>query len=136
MIQVVLDTNIIVSALLNPLGAPALVLELTLIGSLRLCVSGSIYAEYEEVIRRPRFQRSEDAVATMLLAIRQNASWIRAGDTVRACADPDDDMFLECAQAANAEDLVTGNTKHFPLTWGGTRIVTSRWLLDSLFVEE
>ena len=39
-------------------------------------------------------------------------------------------MFLECAQAARAEYLVTGNLKHFPATWEGTRIATPRHLLD------
>lgn len=63
MIRVVLDTNIVVSALLQPLGPPAHVLMLALSGSIQLCVSGSIYAEYEEVISRPRFERSEDIIA-------------------------------------------------------------------------
>jgi len=53
MSRVVLDTNIIVSALLTPLGAPAQVFLLVLGGSAQLCVSGNIYAEYEEVLTRP-----------------------------------------------------------------------------------
>jgi len=48
------------------------------------------------------------------------------------CSDPDDDIFLECGQAAQANYLVTGNIKHFPASWAGTSIVTARWLLDSL----
>ena len=54
MIRVVLDTNIIVSALLQPLGPPARIFMLTLGGALQLCVSATIYAEYEEVISRER----------------------------------------------------------------------------------
>jgi putative PIN family toxin of toxin-antitoxin system len=130
MIRVVLDTNIIVSALLQPLGPPAQVFELALGGVMQLCVSGSIYAEYEEVISRPRFQRSTEIIAATLQAVRENGHWVRPAETVRACADPDDDIFLECAQAAEAEFLVTGNLKHFPTAWGVTRIVTARWLLD------
>ncbi len=53
MIRVVLDTNIAVSALLQPLRPPAQVFVLVLGGSVQLCVSGAIYAEYEEVISRP-----------------------------------------------------------------------------------
>jgi predicted nucleic acid-binding protein len=60
MIRVVLDTNIIVSALLQPLGPPAQVFLLAISGSIRLCMSGDVYAEYEEVIRRPRLRRDED----------------------------------------------------------------------------
>ena len=46
MTRVVFDTNIIVSALLQPLGPPPQVLVLAIGGSIQLCVSGSIYAEY------------------------------------------------------------------------------------------
>ncbi len=132
MIRVVLDTNIIVSALLQPLGPPAQILMLALGGSIQLCVSGSVYAEYEEVINRPRFQRSEDIIAAALHAIREKGVWVRPTERVTACADPDDDIFLECAVAAKAEYLVTGNIKHFPVSWAGSRIVTPRWLLDQL----
>ena len=54
---------------------------------------------------------------------------------IRVCADPDDDMFLECAQAAHADYLVTGNLKHFPEFWESTRIVTPRNLLDIIAVK-
>lgn len=55
MIRVVLDTNILISALLSPLGPPAQVFLMTLLDpDTQLCVSGEIYAEYEEVVRRPR----------------------------------------------------------------------------------
>ena len=73
MIRVVLDTNIVVSALLQPLGAPAQVFVMALDGSLQLCVSGAIYAEYEEVLGRPRFKRSRDALTAALDAVRKNA---------------------------------------------------------------
>jgi uncharacterized protein len=132
MIRVVLDTNIIVSALLQPLGPSAQLFMLALGGAVQLCVSGRVYAEYEEVISRPRFQRSEDVISSALLAIREQAFWVRPTEQVKVCPDPDDDIFLECAQAAEADYLVTGNLKHFPASWAGTRIVTPRWLLDSL----
>ena len=132
MIRVVFDTNIIVSALLQPLGPSAQLLLLAVGDSLRLCVSGSVYAEYEEVISRPRFQCSPDIIAATLQAIRKIGLWVRPTQTVKACADPDDDSFLECAQAAQADYVVTGNIKHFPPNWGKTRIVAPRWLVDNL----
>jgi predicted nucleic acid-binding protein len=55
---------------------------------------------------------------------------------VRACSDPDDDIFLECAQAARADYLVTGNLRHFPEAWESTRIVTPRRLLEVIQTEE
>jgi putative PIN family toxin of toxin-antitoxin system len=136
MIRVVLDTNIIVSALLQPLGPPARIYVLALGGAIQLCVSAKTYAEYEEVISRPRFQRSQDDIACTLQAIREKGFWVRPAESVRVCADPDDDVFLERAQAAQADYLVTGNLKHFPTSWGSTRIVTGRWLLDNLLADK
>jgi putative PIN family toxin of toxin-antitoxin system len=130
MIRVVLDTNIIVSALLQPLGPPAQVFVLAVGGSVQLCVSGSIYAEYEEVIGRPRFRRSEDVIGSALHHIREKGLWVKPTKAIRACSDPDDDVFLECAYAAHANYLVPGNLKHFPTSCLGTRIVTARRFLN------
>ncbi len=63
-------------------------------------------------------------------AIRENGFWVSPSERVRACSDPDDDMFLECALAAKAEYVVTGNLKHFPVWWAGNLIVTPRWVLE------
>ena len=79
MIRVVLDTNIIVSALLQPLGPPVRIFVLTPGGALQLCVSATIYAEYEEVISRERLQRSQDIIASTLLAVREKGLWVRPG---------------------------------------------------------
>jgi putative PIN family toxin of toxin-antitoxin system len=130
MIRVVLDTNIIVSALLQPLGPPAQIFLLAVGDSMQLCISGEVYAEYEEVIRRPRFRREERVIAAALNIIRDKGFWVKTTEKVLACTDPDDDVFLECAQAAGAAYLVTGNVKHFPATWRSTRIVTARRFLE------
>jgi putative PIN family toxin of toxin-antitoxin system len=129
MIRVVLDTNIIVSALLQPLGPPAQVFLLAVSGSIQLCITGEVYAEYEAVIRRPRFRFDESVIIAALETIREKSFWLRPTEAVRACPDPDDDIFLECAHAARAAYLVTGNLKHFPHTWRDTRIVTARHIL-------
>lgn len=129
MIRVVLDTNIIISALLQPLGLPAQVFLLAVGGAIQLCVSGNVYAEYEEVIRRPRFRLTENVIAVMLAAIREKGLWVRPMEAIRACADPDDDIFLECAQAARAAYVVTGNLRDFPASWHNTQIVTARRFL-------
>jgi putative PIN family toxin of toxin-antitoxin system len=133
MIRVVLDTNILISALLQPRGLPARVLLTALAGTkAQLCVSGDIYAEYEEVIRRPKFSRSEAIIDQALRAIRQNGFWVKPAQKVLACSDPDDNIFLECSQAARAHYLVTGNVNDFPDKWADARIVTPRQFLDAL----
>jgi putative PIN family toxin of toxin-antitoxin system len=71
MIRVVLDTNVFVSALLSPQGAPARIFLTAIAGrDLQLCISGEIYAEYEEVIRRPRFLREPGEIEAALRTIR------------------------------------------------------------------
>ena len=133
MIRVVLDTNILVSALLQPQGLPARTFLITLAGTTaQLCVSGDVYAEYEEVIRRPKLKRSEAVIESALRAIRQNGFWVKPFEKVRACSDPDDDIFLECAQAARAHYVVTGNLKDFPAKWADTQIVSARQFLDAV----
>lgn len=112
--RVIFDTNIVISALLTPTGlaAEALLIWITDAGT-QLCPSADIYAEYEEVIRRPTFNRNAldiDAVLSMVRKLR----WIEPNGMLHVCLDPDDDIFLECAQAANAHYIVTGNTRHFP----------------------
>ena len=99
-------------------------------GSIQLCISGSIYAEYEQVISRPRFRLSDDIIANALHSIRERGFWVRPTEAIRACSDPDDDVFLECAHAAQANYLVTGNLKHFPTSWPGMRIIPARRLLN------
>ncbi len=136
MIRVVIDTNILVSALLQPSGLPTQVFVLALSGSIQLCVSGEVYAEYEEVISRPRFQRDDETIAATLRTIREQAFWVKPTDPVRARSDPDDNIFVECAQAAQANYIVTGNLRHFPEAWESTRIVTPRRLLELIAAEK
>ncbi|MBZ5606928.1 MAG: putative toxin-antitoxin system toxin component, PIN family [Acidobacteriia bacterium] len=62
MIRVVIDTNILVSALLQPESLPAAVLMLALSGQVQLCLSEAVFAEYDEVLRRPRLKRPPDVV--------------------------------------------------------------------------
>ena len=133
MIRIVLDTNILISALLSPQGLPAQVFLMILLEEdTQLCVSGDIYAEYEEVIHRPRLNRSDSEIEATLRAIREKGFWVKPTEKVHACSDPDDDIFLECAQIAAAHYLVTGNVKDFPDAWANTQIVTARQFLDAV----
>jgi predicted nucleic acid-binding protein len=84
------------------------------------------------VLRRAKFNRSEAVIEAALRAIRQNGFWVKPSEKVHACSDADDDIFLECAQAARAHYVVTGNLKHFPAKWADTQIVTARQFLDAV----
>jgi uncharacterized protein len=132
-IRVVLDTNILISALLNPQGPPAQVFLMAILeADIQLCVSDEIFAEYAEVIARSRLKRSANEIDNTLRAIRLRSLWIKPISKTHASPDPDDNIFMECAESAAAHYLVTGNLKHFPSAWAGTRIVTARQFLDDV----
>jgi uncharacterized protein len=136
MIRVVIDTNILVSALLQPEGPPAAVLLFALSGEVQLCVSDAVFAEYEDVIRRPRFKRPADVIEGTLQSIRKLGHWVEPNVRVEECTDPDDNVFLECAQAGQTDYLVTGNQRHFPDRWKATKVVGARELIEILLEQE
>ena len=55
---------------------------------------------------------------------------------MQVCRDPDDNIFLECAQAAEADYLVTGNKRHFPDRWKTTKVIGARELVELLMEQE
>lgn len=136
MIRVVIDTNILVSALLQSEGLPAAVLMFALCGEVALCLSEAIFAEYAEVIRRPHLKRTPDVIEGTLQSIRKLGHWVKPSVRVEECTDPDDNVFLECAQAGNADYLVTGNKRHFPDRWKKTKVITARELIELLMERE
>lgn len=130
--RLVVDTNVLVSANLKPHGAEALVVRLALNRRLQLYLSPALLAEYEAVLRRPRFRFVPAEVDRFLAALTAAGILVRPTITRAASPDPDDNRFLECAEAASADFLVTGNRRHFPARWHQTQVVTARELLDQL----
>jgi len=131
MIRIVLDTNVVVSAMLRSGGLPEAVFNLAMNGEIQLYVSEPILAEYEDVLRRPRLAIDPDKVTVALARIRAAASLVQPVVPVTAAFDPDDNIFLECAEAAQAHCLVTGNSRHFPERWLATRILAPRQFMDA-----
>ena len=130
--SVVLDTNVVVSAHLKQDGLERFVLDLALSGALAMHVSAGILAEYTNVLQRPQFGISPSLLSRSLHLIRQAATLIRPRRVADLPLDPEDNKFLDCAAAAHADFLVTGNKRHFPREWGGTCIVNARELLQEL----
>lgn len=110
---VVLDTNVIVSALLSPFGPPGRILDLVLAGLLRPAFDDRILAEYRQVLNRPRFAFPAADIAAVLDYFVAYGQAVVALPLNRALPDADDLAFLEVAAAAGAV-LVTGNLAHFP----------------------
>ena len=130
MIRIVLDTNVLVSAMLARHGNEALVLRMARSGIFLVCVSPAILDEYELVLRRPAFRLPPSSLDRLFAYLGSEALFVSPEAAVKASPDEPDNRFLECAEAANAEFLVTGNKRHSPKEWKGTKVVNARELLQ------
>ena len=125
-LQLVIDTNIVVSAALKPDGLQRTVLLLAITKPARLYVTEAIVEEYREVMARRRMNIPKGRRQQLLQLIRNRAYTVTTARTLQVTPDPDDNRFLECADAARADYLVTGNQRHFPKFWKKTKVITSR----------
>jgi len=123
---IVLDTNVIVSGLINPYGAPARLIDLVLSAALQVAFDDRILAEYTDVLSRPPFGFSLADINALLDHIRMTGSPIVVGITpLQDCPHPGDLPFGEVAIAAKVDALVTGNAGHFGfLATRGVRVVS------------
>ena len=112
--RIVLDTNVLVSALLTPYGPAARILDALLAGSLDIVFDDRILQEYEEVMLRERFGFAAEDVKALLDFFRSEGQLVAAPPLAVSLPDPDDLMFVEVAVAGKVDAIVTGNKKHFP----------------------
>jgi putative PIN family toxin of toxin-antitoxin system len=134
--RVVLDTNILLSALLVHGTPPDELYEAWRDGRFELASCNRQIEEIKRVCRRPfflaRLKRSE--VGRLINAIRRLAVMCERVPSVAASPDPDDDYLLALAQAAEAQFLVTGDRSGLLALerFGSTRIVTARTFLAEI----
>ncbi len=110
---------------------PEAVIDLAIPGEVQWFASGSVLAEYEDALKRPRLAIDSGKAADAMARIRPIVSVVSPAASVAAASDPDDNQFLECAEDTQAHYLVTGNIRHFPEVWKETRIVTPREFIDA-----
>lgn len=111
----VVDTHVVVSALLNPRGAPGRVLDLVLGRALDLAVDDRILAEYRAVLTRARFGFDAADVEALMAFLIATAITALGRPLSTRLPDEDDEAFLEVAIKARADALVTGNLRHYPV---------------------
>ncbi len=115
--NIVLDTNVIVSGFLNPCGAPGKIVQMVSSGVLSLCYDARIISEYKKVLHRSKFDFDPVEVVAFLEQVQTDGKVIASEPLKVSLPDPYDESFLEVAISANVQYLVTGNIKHFPLKY-------------------
>ena len=132
--RLVLDTNVLISALAFPGSKPDQVLRLARRQAVNLFLSPFILSEFSRVLR-DKFELSAREADARVRAIRRVAHIIEPKERVSAVtAKEDDNRIIECAIAAEADFLVTGDKAHLlPLgSYRTTRIVTPAQFLEIL----
>lgn len=119
---VVIDTNIIISALLSPDSTAFHFLSDVLDGKHVVYISEEIYKEYTEVLHRKKFGFDETTIAFLLAWFEENAVWIEPRRSLFPIPDEKDRIFYDVAKCSKSR-LVTGNFKHYPVD----EIVTALW---------
>lgn len=114
--RLVLDTNVVVSALLHPGRTPDRAIGAARSAGAVMLVDERIEREYRDVLGRPKFARVDPARRDALLeGLLSGAERVVAAPAYSgSLVDDDDRAFVEVALAGRADLLVTGNTKHFP----------------------
>lgn len=128
-VYAVIDTNVLVSALFarHPDVAPVQIFEHLLNKDIIPMYNDEILAEYNEVLRRPKFPFSEEAIVWAVEAIIAAGIDSKRVSVKGAVTDPKDVVFLEVAMSRDDSYLVTGNIKHFPVT---PKVVTPNEFID------
>lgn len=141
MVRAVLDSSVLVSALITPRGTPGAVLDAAERGAFSLCLSSAILAETSEVLgRNPKLQArygyDQARVAKFCAGLAALSQLETALPELRGAVplDPKDDMVVATAVKAKAAYLVTGDRKHLLAlgAYESIRIVTPRQFLELL----
>jgi putative PIN family toxin of toxin-antitoxin system len=108
-LKVVLDTNILISAILFG-GKPRQILEKAIRGEIRLCISEPILDELKGVLQRAKFDYSPEMIQVILKELTGVSDFVNASKTIDVVLeDPEDNRILECAVEAEANYIITGD---------------------------
>jgi uncharacterized protein len=129
MIRVVFDTNALYSAILKPASVPAKAIDLLGDGFVLPCVSDDVLSEYCSVLYRKELDLNDSRRRELLGSFIGLSLHVAPTEELAISRHEADNRFLECAEAALAHYLVTGNTRHFPKTYLSTAIVSPKQLL-------
>ena len=128
--RIVLDTNVLISALIGH-SYPYLILnELLFEKKFCLCISEYLIEEYYEVLKRNKFSKYPDFAAkaeSLLVHIESHAENFSPKRRIKLIGDVEDNKFLETAFESKANFLITGNTNDFTMKkYKTTKLVTPK----------
>ena len=128
--KIIIDTNVIVSSLIQESYPHRIIYDLFIEDKIHLCISPPLLAEYYDVLERPKFTRFHEftAKAKIVLAnIEVKATSYQPRITLNIISDKDDNKILELADICEADFIVTGNTSDFTFPkYKRTKIVTPK----------
>jgi len=128
--KIIIDTNVIVSSLIQKSYPYHIIFDLFIRDKVFLCISPPLIAEYYAVLERPKFARFQEFAAkarVVLGNIEMKALRYKPKVTLDLVSDKDDNKILELADECGADFVITGNTNDFtfPL-YKQTKIVTPK----------
>jgi uncharacterized protein len=135
MMLVVLDTNVIVSALMKETGNPSKILDLVINNQIRVAYDNRILGEYEEVLSRQELHIAQSKANAVINYIELSGKFVEAEYFLADGFPNQNDMpFIEIFITSKAQAFVTGNFKHFlPLVEKGLLVLTPSQFIDKFF---
>ena len=130
----VIDTNVLVSAMLKYQSVPGEIAHEALLGDLIPLLCDEIIAEYREVLARPKFRFDQEAVEILIDGIIAKGIFVDVVPLEEIIPDPKDIVFYEVVMEGrkryDGSYLVTGNIRHFPAK---SFIVTPKEMLEIMY---
>lgn len=119
MLKIIIDTNVLISALIQK-NYPYFILHNILFeGNFELCISDELLEEYIEVLHRPKFAAYPDFLNQAEYTIAKILDYsikYTPTEKIELLKDVDDNKILELAKASNADFIITGNIKDFTIS--------------------
>jgi uncharacterized protein len=136
-LRVVLDSNVVISGFLFG-GLPARILGHAAKGSVQCFMSLPILDEIRDVLQRPKFGLSSEQALAIVGELHDLCRIVTPTTRVRVvAADPDDDMVLECAVAAEVNLIVSGDSHLLAMQqWNGIRILSPAEFIQQIETQE
>ena len=134
--RIVLDTNILVSALIGNSYPKQILFEYVLENKFVICVSEVILDEYKDVSNRPKFNKFSNFVKkanNLLDSIEKIAEYYQPIITINRISDDADNRFLELALTAKAQYIITGNFTDFDFAeYEDVKIVSPKYFYEEV----